>query len=299
MGSVANKIAKKILSARGSKVVDLTSWQEGKQLATEAGFVPGAGPVPDKFADLHPCHGFYVITQNVVSFLSESISTIKEAKSYVRIVGDAQDEYMPSGPPMSPLTVSYFTMWAFFDVQFGSSRETIGTCILRLAPEFDMPSWLTNTVKLMQHSRMGFFMHCGKNGEEVLLREIGTTQEVVSCLVSSGYTGSEGEIWFVRVLPPPDPLCTMHIVMNTPYVIRHYPEKAFSDYLARELGRMKAQKKPPLTDDLHRYLMKHGRDYNHWNEYIFCAYTGHEYDVIYLTGIPDIFESLPHSRRRR
>ncbi len=61
---------------------------------------------------------------------------------------------------MSPLTVSYFTMWAMFDVRFWSSRETMGSCILRIAPEFDGPSWLTETVGLMQRSRMGF-VRCG------------------------------------------------------------------------------------------------------------------------------------------
>ena len=71
--------------------------------------------------------------------MAESISGMREAKGFVRIAGGAEDEYMPSGPPMSPLTVSYFSMWAFFDVRFGSSRETMGSCILRIAPEFDLP----------------------------------------------------------------------------------------------------------------------------------------------------------------
>ena len=42
MGSVADKIAKKILSSRGSKVVDLASWREGRKMALEAGFSPSA-----------------------------------------------------------------------------------------------------------------------------------------------------------------------------------------------------------------------------------------------------------------
>ncbi len=32
-----------------------------------------------------------------------------------------------------------------------------------------------------------------------------------------------------------------------------------------------------------------------WNEYIHCAYTGHQREAIFLTGIPDIRESLPHA----
>ena len=292
MGSVADKIAKKLIASRGSKVVDMASWREGRKMALEAGF--GGDGLPGKFADHEPCHALYLVGQNVASMMAESISEVREAKGYVRIVGDAEDEYLPNGPPMSPLTVSYFTMWALFDVRFGSSRDTMGDCILRIAPEFDCPSWLVDTFERMQHSRMGFYVHCGSDREEVLLREVGT-REIASCTVPAGYAGCEGEIWFVRVLPPPNHLCRHPIVFNTPYIIRDYPERAFVDYLERELARMKAKKRPPGTDDAHRHLMKYGPDPNHWNEYIFCAYTGHQHEAIFLTGIPDIRQSLPHA----
>ena len=292
MGSVADKIAKKILSSRGSKVVDLASWREGRTMALEAGFGDD-GPALGKLAGHDPCHALYVVGQNVASLMAESISGMREAKGYVRIVSDAEDQYLPGGPPMSPLTVSHFTMWALFDVRFGSSRETMGSCILRIAPEFDCPSWLMDTVERMQQSRMGFYVQCGSEGDGVLLREVGT-REIVSCTVPAGYIGSEGQIWFVRVLPPPNRLCRQHIVFNTPYVIRDYPERAFVDYLERELARVK-EKKPSGTDDAHGALMKYGPDPNHWNEYIFCAFSGDQHEAIFLTGIPDIRQSLPHA----
>ena len=293
MGSVADRIARKILTSRGSKMVNLAGWREGRKMALGAG-LDGEGPIPRKFADDDPCHGIYFLAQNVVSLLSEVMSTMREAKGYLRIVGAAEDEYMPSGPPMSLLTGSYFTMWAFFDVRFGSSRETMGSCILRVAPEFDYPAWLTDTIEKMQQSRMGFFVHCGSEGEAVLLREVGM-RDVVSCTVPAGYAGRVGQIWFTRVLPPPLPLCRHHVVFATPYVIQGWPESAFVDYLERELARMKAQKKPPRTDDPRSHLMKFGPEPNHWNEYVFCAYTGHRREAIFLTGIPDIPASLPHA----
>jgi hypothetical protein len=66
-----------------------------------------------------------------------------------------------SGPPMSPLTPSYFTTWAFFDVQFGASRETMGTTILRVAELTGLPKWILDVVGLMHQSRMGFYVNCG------------------------------------------------------------------------------------------------------------------------------------------
>ncbi len=295
MGSVADKIARKLLSARESKVVDLAAWREDRDMVFEI-FGRG-GPMPARFADLDPCHAIYVWAQNIASRITEFICEMREARGFVRIVAAAEEEYIPSGPPMSPLSGSYFTMWTMFDVQFGSSRETIGTCFLRVTPEIGFPSWLIDVVERMQQSRMGFYVHCGSDGDGVLLREVGT-RETVSCMVASGHVGREGEIWFVRVLPPPHELCPRHIVFTSPYVIQGWPESAFIDYLERELARMTARK-TPRTDDLHGYLMKYGPDPNHWNEYIFCAYTGYRHEAVFLTGIPDIRASLPHGRLHR
>ena len=186
MGSVADKIAKKIISSGGLKVDDLASWWEGRKMALEAGFGDD-GLALGKLAGHDPCHALYVVGQNVASLMAESISGMREVKGYVRIAGDAEDQYLPGGSPMSPLTVSYFTMWALFDVRFGSSRETMGSCILHIASEFDIPSWLVDAVERMQQSRMGFYVQCGSEGDGVLLREVGT-REIASCTVPAGYT---------------------------------------------------------------------------------------------------------------
>src|SRR5262245_23613526 len=76
-----------------------------------------------------PLHAAYVAGQNFTSFFAEAVSEFPEFDPYCKIVGPAEQEYLPAGPPMSPLTRSYFTTWAFFDVRFGSDRETIGTCL--------------------------------------------------------------------------------------------------------------------------------------------------------------------------
>ena len=296
MGSVADKIAKRIISSGRSKVVDLAAWKEGKEMVRNAGIGDDL-PALGNFSDLNPCHALYVFGQNVVSLIAKSISGMREAKGFARIAGDAEDEYMPAGPPISPLTVSYFTMWALFDIRFGSSRETMGSCVQRLGPEFDCPAWLMDGIARMQQSRMGFYVHCGRESDRVLLREVGT-REVFSCTVPAGYAGQEGQIWFARVLPPPNRSCRWHIVFTTPYVIRDYPEFAFIQYLERELERM-AGKMRSGQEEMRENLLKFGPDPNHWNEYIFCAYSNYQPGAIFLTGIPDIRESLPHASTYR
>src|SRR5438445_13883511 len=56
-----------------------------------------------------PVHAVYVFVQNITSFFAEGVSELPEMKKYSKIVAKAEDEYMPSGPPFSPLTASFFT----------------------------------------------------------------------------------------------------------------------------------------------------------------------------------------------
>ncbi len=41
--------------------------------------------------------------------MSEQFTMLKEMNRFVEIVSKAEDECLPSGPPMSPLTPSFFT----------------------------------------------------------------------------------------------------------------------------------------------------------------------------------------------
>ena len=73
--------------------------------------------------------------------MSEQLTALKEMAPFADIISRAEDLYMPSAPPMSPLTKSYFTCWAFFDACAGPANETIGTTILEVGePSACIPS---------------------------------------------------------------------------------------------------------------------------------------------------------------
>jgi len=61
---------------------------------------------------MDPVHVAYAFVQNITSFFAEGASQLPEMKEFAQIVGKAEDDYLPSGPPMSPLTTSFFTTWA-------------------------------------------------------------------------------------------------------------------------------------------------------------------------------------------
>lgn len=53
----------------------------------------------------------------------ELIEELPELEKHIRRIAAAEDEYMPSGPPMSPLTRSYFWHWALYDLSIGIQRR--------------------------------------------------------------------------------------------------------------------------------------------------------------------------------
>ena len=102
IGSVADRIAKKIASSSGSKVVDLAGWRESRKMAFEAGFGDD-GLALGKLAGLDPATSYTLWGRTSPPSWPKSVYGMREAKGYVRIAGAAEDEYMPAGPPMSPL----------------------------------------------------------------------------------------------------------------------------------------------------------------------------------------------------
>ena len=289
MGSVADKIAKKVASQIRAKVIDLADYRAGRERALEA------GPDGSRFKQLveegyDPAFAFYTAGMSLVALFAQAISSLPEGRAYGKAVAKAEDDYVPEGPPISPLTASHFNQWAFFDLQFGSSKETIGTCILTVAEATGMPAWMADVVRPMQRSRMGFYLHVGLEGKFVLLKDI-VSQEVKRCHSAAGYLGKIGQIWYVRLMPPPSPLVSYHVATTTPYVVIDGTEQKWLDYFTRELARMPdiGRNMPADTD----YLLKYGRTSNHWNEYVFLAYVNHQKDAVFLAGIPDILESLP------
>src|SRR5260370_8901116 len=94
------------------------------------------------------------------------------------------------------------------------------------------------------------------------------------------------------MLPPGTVLFDSHIVLNTPYILVGVTERMLASYLDREVGRIGARKLPGKME-APAYIMKYAPTPNHWNEYIFCAYTGEQHEAAFSTGIPYLNDSLP------
>jgi hypothetical protein len=288
MPPIASRLIKALRKYEKRKVVDLAevraSRKNAKRLAEE---VAGL----EDFAELHPAHALLVYAQNRLSVFVEVISAIPEMSRFADAASEAQDEYLPEGPPTSPLTNSYFSGWAYYDLCFGPRKETLGSCVIEVGRALRVSSELLQIWTSLERSRLGLYRQEGTENSLVILREL-VTGTTVRTLVTSGYVGRQGQLWLVRLVPSPDPSFAGSVAMITPYVVIRPDESEWLAFFERMLPKLKS------TDELIAYqtLMKHGLDRAYWNEYIFEAYVNHQNDAIFLAGVPDIDTSRPHSR---
>jgi hypothetical protein len=285
---IADKLVRAMEKHVGGKTIDFKSALVGRDHAEE---LQKTVATRKDLAGFHPAHAVYVHAQNQVSVMSEQLTALKEMTQFTDLISKAEDEYLPSGPPMSPLTASFFTCWAFFDACLGPDEETIGTTTMTVGATFGMHEELVRVMGLMQESRMGVYVCEGTEENAAVLREL-VTDRICRAIVPSGYRGRKGELWYVRVLPPPLPGLSEHVVFTTPYLLLAPGENEWQAYFRRTLS------DAPLPDRIARYEhhMKFGPTRNYWTEFVFEAYVNHRTDVIFLAGLPDVPESRPHSR---
>jgi hypothetical protein len=285
---IAAQVMGKMRKAVRGKLINLRSVVAGRAAAeTMQKRVVTEG----ELAGFHPAHAAYVYAQNQVSVMSEQLTALREMAPFVDIVSKAEDLYLPSGPPMSPLTTSYFTCWAFFDACAGPANETIGTTILELGAAFGMQPKLSRLIQSMQDSRMGLYIHRGTEGSLVVLEDI-VTKCICRTVSPAGYRGKKGELWYVRVLPPPLPGGSEHVAFTTPYILLQPDARAWLAYFNRTV----AHDQGARVENYERH-MKYGPTRAYWNDFVFEAYVNHRKEAIFLAGLPDVPESRPHSRK--
>ena len=290
MRKIAAKVLKQISRVNARKVIDLNEYRQQK-IATEDLFRQITTTETAINTGYDPLHAVYIHCQNLLSILVEALQAIPEpalSRFFARIEA-ADDAYVPSSPPLSPLTKSYFQCWLLFDLTAGLNKETLTTIIIDLANQLGVPKAMVDVMQTMQDSRMGIYELMGHQGDNILLKEL-TGTEVIPCICPAGYRGTlPGELWFVRVLPPVLAPFTYSVVFTTPYVLS--PDKhSWEAYLNRTVS----QKKTKTTANSLENLMKQGLSENYWHEFIFQAYVNHAPDVIYLQGLPDVSSSRPH-----
>lgn len=272
---------------RGSTVIYLKDVVAGRAMADA---LQKSVVSPQRLAALFPAHAAYIYAQNQVSVMAEMLTELEAMTPFADLIAEAQDVYLPGGPPMSPLTGSYFTCWAFFDACHGRAKETIGTIILEVGAELGVHTDLLHVIRLMQQSRMGIYLHEGIEGHLAVLRDL-TTDAVCRCVVPAGYIGEKGQIWYVRVLPPPLPNSAEYVVFTTPYILL---APGLSEWMAY-MQRVSPQTSQQARIEKCEQHMKYGPTRSYWNEFVFESYVNYRAEAVFLEGLPDVPASRPCS----
>ncbi len=287
MASISNKLKKKFSSNRKSKVISFADVQE-EQLQVEE--ILHSIKTPDKLKDMDPLHAVHVTMQNLMSVFAEHVSAEPELDEYYKKIGKLEDVMLPGYPPISPITTSFFTLWTFYDFGFGNPKETMGTLLLKVAKPLGFPDDWILILKIQNNSHMGIYEHCGFDNSKIMLQDIITGNQF-KCICPSGYSGNQGELWFVRLVKSPHSILDYVVAFTTPYVLQNHGKDEWLKFFAR--NRIKPN--DSSLERKYKAFMKEGNSLGYWHNYILDAYNGCKQDVIFLTGIPGRKETLPHS----
>ena len=226
----------------------------------------------------------YLITQNMISIFGDELSTFRIANQYYDVMDELEEEYMPDGPPFSPLTRSYFSYWQSFDYPFGKTRETLGSIFYDLAKNSKLDRRVVDATAALNASRMGIYEVLETKDGLTSLRELLTNAPFHStCL--AGYQGNPGDLVFARIVPslsgPEEP----SLILTTPYILLNYKAEDWLAFFRRQ-----------GVDEAGLYgFFKYGPTEKYWHDYIMDGYVNFASDRVYLTGIPDVPGSLPHA----
>jgi hypothetical protein len=292
VGKIANQLKAILLRPGSQKVISLTDFSAAKKTAEEnVASIRRPEELVKEGYDVG--HAFYVNLQNLMSVFAEQVTTLPPFHVAHDFLSEVQDSYVPIGPPMSPLTTSFFSFWTLFDAAFGPDRETIGSVFCSLAKALNVCPLHLLLAKNLVNSRMGIYevtaVRLDLGEGRVELTEM-LTDRKYKTLIASGYKGVVGDLLYLRLAPPPVPeVSDFHIGLTTPYVLVGSPKSEWEAFFARH----DVSRENVGRDQRMDKFLKFGKTRRYWAEYVFYGYLNHRPDCIFLAGIPDLPQSLP------
>ncbi|MBT7609481.1 MAG: hypothetical protein HN576_06980 [Bacteriovoracaceae bacterium] len=284
MGKISASLKKNLLLHINKKVVDISSMREAKKIAVEA--TEHLKSLDDELSsgERDPLQHAYISTISFMSTCMYGLANLKEMKAFKKVSKEQEDLYMPSFPPMSPITDSYYVPWEMLDLRFGPDKETLSSIFLDLADSLKIDQDQIELLKNLSNSRMGIYEVVKKDGKKILLKEILTNKEYWS-VCTAGYKGKIGQLWYVRLLPGITEYVDYSLVMTTPYVLLTHKKESWLSFF----------KDHKVTQFNYHNFMKFGPSLNFWNEFIFYGFCNFIDQAVFLSGLPDQMKTLPCS----
>jgi hypothetical protein len=275
---------------------------------------PGEGPDdPALPADVRDFMSCYMRVIAAAWQLLGAPQFARLAQLYERI----EEEFMPGGPPMSPVYDSYASQHILGEVPHGVAGETPYTVLARLTVGHARYERLHGIARALAESHFDLYRVTEAEGLSAQLERLRGNGALAVRL--TGPFLRNGDRMLARVIPFGAGL----FIGDSPYLLRA-TEVEWLDYLSRSSD--PDPNPPPATDDGARArpspkltpkqrarlrqqqaaarqkapdaavvrLLKHGRSERYWLDYITDGYAGERRGIVYLAGVPDRPETLPH-----
>lgn len=229
---------------------------------------------------------YYAAVFNICTeFGEQMLDNIPNLGAFNNRVVDAQEEYMPSYPPMSPVTNSFFSAWLSLDAPV-SDTLTLGTLYSRYIHKKNVMQYAWQAMENLNNSYVGFYQVAGINGERLFLWDIVGAGEI-EVRTMSKHPPAVDEVWYTRLLPSLRGENSPHITFSTPLVFRNTGRKQWEVFFAR---RRAASGGDPQW--AYRYL-KQGDSFTYWLEFVLQTYAGYTDQVVFAEGLPDMAHTRP------
>lgn len=235
------------------------------------------------------------------------------AQLYERI----EEEFMPGGPPLSPVYDSYASQHILGQVPHGVAGETPYTVLARLTAGHARYEPLHRMARALAESHLDLYRVTEADGLSAELERSRGNGAIAVRL--TGPFLRTGDRMLARVIPFGAGL----FIGDSPYLLQA-TEAEWLDYISRSsdhepypspvaddgarahpgpkltpkqrarLRQQQAAARQKAPDAAVVRLLKHGRSERYWLDYITDGYAGERRGIVYLAGVPDRPETLPH-----
>lgn len=262
--------------------------------------------------DVRPFFGHYrVVTRAAVQLLGAPAFD-----ALARFHDEVEDEYMPGGPPQSPVYDSFAMQFVLSAVPQGIGNETPYSVIARLLLRDPSRARLQSMAQSLADSRFDLYRvkSAGNHAAEIELVRGGGA---LSVLLTGPFLRTD-DFGLMRVLQ----FDNRFFIADSPYLLKasedewrqHFarvvarqqgpsnastPQKASklsSKEQARRRQKDKAKASRNEPEEVTRRYLKFGLSERYWFDYVMDAYAGERRGIVFLAGVPDRPELLPHSR---
>lgn len=249
----------------------------------------------------------YVATIGYAMSLATELANSGFAKQLLKRLESGIDEYMPGYPPISPVTDSHFYCSTYMSYRFGVEHETAAEIIQKVFQEWNIDPRGIESLKRLCCSRSGILETKSVSPDRILVRELVTDREFF-LYCSAGYRGRPGELRFSRVAIPAEANGDTFYELTTPYILTGVDAGEWAAYLRSDMPELATRRDPLCGPDPERELLPRSDIADrlaalfeedcgvmHWNDFIMDGYSNYEKSAIFLAGIPNRPETLPHN----